>query len=130
MSTLVGNLVDPDPGEVRELVELFLGVGPDPGDDRSDRAPRDAHQDGDRGLGSLRGQPRDLVIKEQSVTALVPRPRNGGHGHAVDTAGNTGRVGLEVDLNRAHVQRSPATSPITDVVTRAAFVAGPASVPH
>ncbi|TFB71792.1 hypothetical protein E3O06_11690 [Cryobacterium glaciale] len=70
-----------------------------------------------------------MVIKEQRVTALMPGRRHGGDGHAVDAAGHSGRVSFEVKLNRTHVQATPATPPITEVVTRAALLTGPAAVP-
>ena len=43
-AALVGDLIDPDPGEPGEgIMELFR-VGPNPGDDRPDRPPCDPHQ--------------------------------------------------------------------------------------
>ena len=55
VSAFVGNLVDTDPGQVGELVVQSLGISPNPGDDRPERAPRDPHQLRDRRLGGLRG---------------------------------------------------------------------------
>jgi hypothetical protein len=40
---LVGDLIDADPAQTSEQVDLTGGVGPDPGDDRSDGAPGDPH---------------------------------------------------------------------------------------
>jgi pimeloyl-ACP methyl ester carboxylesterase len=39
-ATLVGDLVDPDPGQPVQAVTERVDVGPDPGNDRPDRAPR------------------------------------------------------------------------------------------
>jgi hypothetical protein len=94
VAALVTDLVNPDPGEAGELVELLLGIGPNPGDDRADGAPGDAHQHSDGGLGCLRGQPRDLVIEEQRVTALMPGPRHGGDRDAMHPAAHPRRRGF------------------------------------
>lgn len=41
--TLLGDLVDTDPAQVREPADALLGVGPHPGHNRLHGAPGDAH---------------------------------------------------------------------------------------
>src|SRR5450830_384046 len=119
VSALIGNLIDPDPGEAGELVVQFLGISPNPGDDRADRAPRDPHQLRDRRLGRLRGQPRDLRIEVVGVTGPVPGPRHGRDAHPVDAARHPRRVGFQLDPNRSRVQRSPPSSTVALVISGA-----------
>jgi hypothetical protein len=59
-------------------VELF-GVIPDPGDDRSHRAPGNTHQLSDRALGGLGGQPGDPRVEVMGVADLVTGPGNSRH---------------------------------------------------
>lgn len=104
-------------------------VVPDAGDDRTDRAPGDPHQRGDRGLGCLRGQPRDLVIEEVGRSGLVPGPGHGSDRDAVLTARDPMSVALEDDLDRAGIQVPPPPPTIATVIARAAPFTEPASVP-
>jgi hypothetical protein len=46
----VADLVDPDPTQPVEQIDLADSLGRDPLEDRADRPPRDAHQLSDRGL--------------------------------------------------------------------------------
>jgi hypothetical protein len=86
-----GDLVDPDPSQAGELVELLLSVVPDPGDDGPDCASRDPHQHGDRGLRRLCGSHPTWSSKNKVVTTLMSGPRDSGDGDAVDRASDTGR---------------------------------------
>ena len=116
---LVGDLIDADPAQVGELVVELLNAIPDPGDDRADCAPRDAHEFGDRGLGRLGGQPGDLRIEVMGVTDLVAGPGNRRDRHPVGPTRHPRGVGFQVDLHRPGVQGSPTTSSRAGVVTRA-----------
>ena len=53
----------------------------------------------------MRCQPRDLVIKDQRVTALVPSPRHGDDRHAVNTPRHSGCVSFKMNLNRANARQ-------------------------
>ncbi len=97
-----------------------VGVGPDPGDDRPDRPPRDAHQMRDRTLGRLRGQPGHRLIERHRVARTMPGPRHVRHDNTVLGAGHPRRVGLDHRLHRAQIQRPPAASSFTGVVPPAA----------
>jgi hypothetical protein len=46
----VADLVDPDPTQPVEQIDLADSLGRDPLEDRADRPPRNAHQLSDRGL--------------------------------------------------------------------------------
>ncbi len=100
VATLVGDLINPDPRQVGELVIDLLRVIPDSGDDRPDGAPRDPHQLGDRSLRRLGGKPRDLCIEAVGVTGLMPGPRNGRHGHTISPTRHPRSVGFQIHLNR------------------------------
>jgi hypothetical protein len=132
VATLVGDLIDPDPVQPREPVVDRVDVGPDPGQDRSHRAPSDPHQLGDRRLRALRGQPGHLLVEHVGMTGAVARPGELSHRDAVDRAVHPWRVGLEKHLDRAQVEPSPASAPVPLVVPRrptaaraAASLAGP-----
>ena len=129
VAPLVADLVDPDPGQVREPVEQALGVVPDPFDDRPDRPPRHPHQLSDRGLGRLRRQPRHLLVERASMASVVASPRNGCHDHAMIPALHPRRIGLHEHLDRTKVQRPPPAPARARVVRRATPRALPAPVP-
>ena len=130
VALLVGDLIDADPSQAGEPVAEGLHVGPDPGDDRPDGAPGDAHQLGDRGLGALRGQPGHLLVEHHGVTGPVPGPRDGGHRGTVLAAGHPRGVGLEVDLHRAQIQRPPPPPTLATVVPGRPAPAPPAPATH
>jgi hypothetical protein len=73
----VADLVDPDPREAVEQIDLKLGLDDHPLADPADRAPRDPHQQGDRGLARVDRQPRRLILKRArepcSNSAIAPR---------------------------------------------------------
>ncbi len=130
VAALVGDLINPDPRQVGELVMKFAGVIPDSGDDCPDGAPRDPHQLGDRSLRRLGGKPRDLCIEVVGVTGLMPGPRNGRHGHTISPTRHPRSVGFQIHLNCPGIQRTPAPPPTAEVVSRTPSTARPASVPH
>jgi hypothetical protein len=94
MPALVGNLVDPDPGQPVGAVTELLDVGPDPADDRPDGAPGDAHQRGDRALRRLGGQRCHGLVEGERVPGAVPRPRHVRDHDTVLAAGHPGSVGF------------------------------------
>ena len=93
-----------------------VGVGPDPGDDRPDGAPRDAHQLRHRALRAHRGQPRHRLIEAQRVPGAMPRPRHRRDHHTVHRAGHPRRVGLDHRPHRAQIQRPPPPPSLARVV--------------
>jgi hypothetical protein len=125
----VADLVDPDPDETGERVASGPRVGDDPGDDRSDRPPGDPGQDPDGALRAVRREPGDGVIEDVCVTGPMARPGHRSDDDPVLRALDPWRVGLEVGLGRAEIERPPAPSPVTRVVARAAPAADPAAAP-
>ena len=126
VAALVGDLVDPDPPQPGEQVHLAGGVGPDPGDDRPDGAPRDPHQLGDRGLRALGGQPGHLLVEGQRVAGAVTGPGHLPHRRPVDRAAHPRRIGLEEHLHHAQVERPPAAPTLAAVVPSRTAPAHPA----
>jgi len=131
VALLVADLVDPDPPQTRQAVVFGVDVGPDPADDRSDGAPGDPHQLGDRGLRSLGRQPRHLLIEGVGMAGIVTCPRHRGDYHPVLAAGHPWCVGLQHHIHRAQVQRPPTPTPCAGVVARAASTtdSAPATLP-
>jgi hypothetical protein len=117
--TLVGDLIDPDPGQAGEPVMQRLDVGPDPGDDRPHRAPRDPHQLRDRGLGALGRQPGDQVVEAEGVTRAVPSPRHRLHRDPVRQTAHPGRLRLQPDRDRAQIQAPPPPRALAPVIAPA-----------
>ena len=78
VTAAVGDLVDPDPGQVGELIGHPACVGPDPGDDAAHGAPGDPHQLGGRLLRGLGTHTAQLPVKTMTwtvspaKTALLP----------------------------------------------------------
>ena len=73
--------------------------------DRPDRAPHDAHQLADRGLGRVHRQPRHLIIEGIRVARVVAGPRHTRHGGTVLRTVHPRRVGLQHNPHRACVQQ-------------------------
>ena len=86
MPLAVADLIDPDPGQAVEQIDLVLGLGDHALTDPADRAPRDAHQLGHRGLARVDCQPRHLVLKRAGESGVVARPRNRADHHAMIAA--------------------------------------------
>jgi hypothetical protein len=118
LSAFVGDLIDPDPSQVGEPVVHGLDVGPDPGDDRADGAPRNPHQLGDRSLGALGGQPGDLLIEGVGVAGRVPSPRHRRHRRPMIATADPGSLCLQHRLDRAQVQSPPAAPAFATVIGR------------
>ena len=104
---LVADLVDPDPRQAVEGIVRGPSVSDDPGDDRADGPPGDAHQLGDRGLRRVGDEPGNLVVEVPGVARAVAGPRHLGDGRAVRRAVHPGRVGLEEALNGPEVETPP-----------------------
>jgi len=129
VAALVGDLIDPDPRQAGERVEPGRGIGPHPSDDRSDCAPSDPHQLGDRGLRALGGQPGHLLVKRAGVSSAVAGPGNLPHGRPVNRAIHPRGVSLEEDLGGPHVQRTPPAPTLATVIPGSPRPAGTASTP-
>jgi len=127
VSALIGNLVDADAGQSVQPIAQLLHVGPDPGNDRPDGAPGDAHQLGDRRLGALGHQPSDGLIEGQRVPGAVPCPGHVRYHHAVIGTADPRRVGLDEHPNRARIQRPPAPPPLPGVIAATPSTAHAAS---
>jgi len=119
VAPLVGDLIDPDPPQVREPVVPGLHVLPDPGDDRPDGTPRDPHQLRHRGLRALGRQPRDLLIEHPGVARTVPRPGHRGHRHPMLPTRHPRRLRLQHHLDRAQIQGPPPPPTLSPVIRRA-----------
>ncbi len=124
VAALVGDLVDPDPTQPGEAIHPHVDIGRDPRHDRPNRAPRDAHQLGDRALRGVHGQPGDLIVERAGVSGAVTRPRHLQHRRAVFRARDAWRVGLEPATQLTDVEIPPASPPFTTVIPR-----GPSSTP-
>jgi hypothetical protein len=116
VSALVGDLIDPDPGQPGEPVMQRLDIGPDPGDDRAHGAPGDPHQLSHRGLGALGRQPGDLLIEDQGVAGTVPGPLDRGHRGAVRGTVHPWCGCFQHDLDGAKIQRPPPAPSLTTVI--------------
>jgi hypothetical protein len=125
----VADLVDPDPTQAVEQIDLAASLVTDPLENAPDRAPRDAHQRRDRGFRAVARQPRDLILKAASEPTVVPGPRHRGHHHTMPTAVDPWRVGLQEAERRAEVQRAPAAATLASVIAPAAAPAHPAAIP-
>jgi hypothetical protein len=126
---LVGDLVDADTPQPVQAVTEGLDVDPDAGDDRTDGAPGDAHQLGNRALRTLGHQPGDGLVEGQRVPGAVACPRHVRHDNPVLSATDPRRLRLEEHPRRAGVQPPPASSSLAGVVASAAAAAHPAPAP-
>ena len=129
VAALVGDLIDPDPPQAGERVDPGRGVGPHPSDDRSDCAPGDPHQLGDRFLGALRGQPGHLLVERAGVSSAVSGPGDLSHRRPVGGAVDPRGVSFEEDLDGAHVQPTPPPPPLATVIPGGLRSAGSAPTP-
>src|SRR5918994_3788027 len=106
-----------------EWVHTRAALSDNPGDDRSHGAPRDPQQLRDRRLRRVHRQPRDLLLEVAGEPRPVPRPRHPRHRHAMLTAGDPRRVGLELHTHGAQIHAPPTpptlpASPFTLVIAR------------
>jgi hypothetical protein len=67
-------LVDADPPQPGEQIDLALRLIGDTLADAADRAPRDTHQLRNRGLGAVHGQPGRLVLERPREPRAMTRP--------------------------------------------------------
>jgi hypothetical protein len=97
--------------------------------DRSDGAPRDAHQPDHRGLRRVSDQPGHLIIERSSVPGPVTSPRHSGRGHRMLATADPGRVSFDEHSDRAGIQRRPSTPSLTQVIARTPTLAAPCRAP-
>lgn len=83
LALAVADLVDPDPLETGEQIDLPARFGRDPLADLADGAPRDPHQRSDRGLRGVHRKPRGLVLEGPREPRAMARPRQRAHHDAV-----------------------------------------------
>ena len=114
----VADLVDPDPPEPVEQIDLAHRFASDALEDRPDRPPRDAHQLRDRGLRRVHRQPRDLVLERAREPGVVPSPRHRAHNDSVAPAAHPRCLSLNERERRSEVQRAPAPASLPEVETR------------
>jgi hypothetical protein len=120
MAPLVGDLVDPDPGQPGEPVAGLLGIGRHPCHDPSHRRPRHPQQLAHRLLGAVDRQPRRGVVERPGMPGAMAGPGHGGHHHPVGGAADPGRVRFQPGAHRPKVQRPPAPPPLALVEAAAA----------
>jgi hypothetical protein len=129
LTLAVADLVDPDPPEPVEQIDLALRLGRDPLEDRADRPPRDAHQRRDRSLRRVHRQPRDLVLEGPGEPGVMTGPRHRDDDHAMAPARDPRCVGLNERERRSEIKCPPAPASLTKVVSRTAAAADPAAIP-
>ena len=129
LAPLVGDLVDPDPAQTGQTVDRRIDVGPHPLHDGAHRAPGHPKQLFDCALGGAHSQPGGVVVEVPGVPGVVAGPGDSSNGRTVLGAGHPRRVGLEVHLGRAHIERSPTPAAFASVVAwRPATAAAAASL--
>ena len=128
LSLAVADLVDPDPSQAIEQVDLALRLGGDPLEDPADRAPRDPHQRSHRRLGAVHSQPRALIFKRLGEPRPMTRPGHRRNDHPVPLAGHPRRFSLYEREPRPQVQRPPPPTTVTEIEPRAPTPAHPAAV--
>ena len=128
LALAVAYLVDPDPLEVREQVDLTRGFGADTLEDAPDRPPADPHHLSDRRLGRVHGKPRGLVLEVAREPRAMARPWHRADDDAVIAAGHPRRHGLDERHRRPEVKRSPAPPPIAEIKSRRPAPAHPAAI--
>ena len=126
MAALVGDLVDPDPAQPVDAIDVLFDVVVDPGDDRSNGAPRHPQQLTRRRLRGAHGEPCRHRVEVAGVTDTVTRPRHCRHRGTMGAATDPWRVGFDEHLRRAGVQRPPPPPPITVVIAWRASLAASA----
>jgi hypothetical protein len=99
------DLIDPDPSQTVEQIDLALRLIADAFADRADRPPGDTHQLRDSGLRRVDGQPPRLVLKRPGEPRVVTR-----HGTAQTTTPcrRQRTLGASASTNASVVPRSNA----------------------
>jgi hypothetical protein len=124
----VGDLVDPDPPQAGEQVEVTPRLYGHPLADPADAAPADPHQLRDGAARRVHRQPGDLLLEGSREARVVPGPGDGADDHAMLRAAHSRRIGLQVGDRRAEVQRPPASPPLAEVEARGSAAADAAAV--
>ena len=110
-------LINADPPQPGEQIDLALRLIGDAFADPADRSPRDTHQLRNRGLGAVDGQPRRLVLERAREPRVVTRPRHRADHDTVATARHPRRFGLHERERRAEIQRAPAPPAVSKIET-------------
>ena len=129
LSLAVADLIDPDPPQPVEQIDLAHGLSGDPLEDRADRPPRDAHQLRDRGLRRVHRQPRDLVLKRAGEPRTMPRPRHRADHHTVTPVAHPRCLSLNERERRSKVKRAPAPASLAEIQPGAAAPAHTTAIP-
>lgn len=124
----VGDLIDPDPLQIGEQVDLALRLGADPLADPPDRSPGEPQQLGDRGVRAVDRKPGDLVLELAGEAGAVAGPGDGADGDPVAAAAHSRAVGLDVGEGGAEIERPPTPSALAEVVAGRAPPADPAAI--
>ena len=129
VALLVGDLVDPDPGQPLQPVAGLLGIGDHAGNDPPHRRPRHPQQLVHRLLGGVDRQPRRGVVERAGMAGAMARPGHAGHHHSVLGAADPGCLSFQVGTNHAKVQRPPAPPALPLVEAGAAPATPTAAAP-
>ena len=121
-------LINADPPQPGEQIDLALRLIGDAFADPADRSPRDTHQLRNRGLGAVDGQPRRLVLERAREPRVVTRPRHRADHDTVATARHPRRFGLHERERRAEIQRAPAPPAVSKIETGTAAPADTAPI--
>jgi hypothetical protein len=95
LTRAVRYLVDPDPAQAGEQVDIALGLGGDALADAADPSATRSASAARRGLGCVDRQPRRLVLERAREPRAVPGPRDRADDHAVAATGHSGGLGLD-----------------------------------
>jgi hypothetical protein len=125
----VADLIDPDPLQPVEQIDVAARLISDPLKDPTDRPPRNTLKLSARSLRSAARQPHDLILKRTGEPCVVPCPRDRGDHHAMPTAANPRRICLQEAQRRPQIQRSPPSPTLTRVIAATPPPADPATIP-
>jgi hypothetical protein len=129
LALAVRDLIDPDPLQTGQQVDVALGFGGDALADAADGAPRHAHQLSDRRLGGVDGQPRSLVFERRGEPGVMTRPRDRTDHDTVTATRHPRRIGLDMGKRRPEVQRAPAPPAVAEIKPRRPSPTDPAAIP-
>jgi hypothetical protein len=116
--TFVGDLIDPDPTQPFETVDVGFDVIVDPGDDRPDRSPRHPQQLTSRALRGSDSKPGRHRVEITGMASTVSRPRNSCDGRAVRSALDPWCIGFDKYSGGAGVESTPASPASPPVIAR------------
>ena len=129
LSLSVADLINPDPPQPVQQIDVAARLVSDPLKDPADRPPRDAHQLRHSGLRATARQPRDLILKATREPRVMTGPRDRSHDHVMPATVDPRRVRLKETERAPQVQRPPRPTALTIVIPRAASPADPATTP-